>query len=132
MRVGMRLAEQMSDEQLDEFERFIDGDKEYARTYLNAHFPNWEQLPDYIAQVNTAVSKGMPADAVLPEFTALKWLETNFPNYKDVVANELQKLKDEIKLQSPMILQATAAELGQGQPTPPPPPSDDQNYQQAA
>lgn len=31
---------------------------------------------------------------------AQKWLETNFPNYKDVVAAELNKLKDEIKVQS--------------------------------
>ena len=74
LRVGMRLAEQMSDSQLDEFEAFIDKNDEAG---------------------------------------ALKWLETNFPNYKDVVADELEKLKTEIKAQAPQIVQATMAELGQ-------------------
>ena len=58
MRVGMTLAQQMTDEQLDEFESFIDTNDEAG---------------------------------------ALKWLETNFPNYKQVVADELEKLKLEIK-----------------------------------
>jgi septum formation inhibitor MinC len=72
LRVGMRLAEQMSDEQLDEFEGFIDRNDEAG---------------------------------------ALHWLETNFPDYKKVVAEELEKLKNEIKAQAPAILEATRAEM---------------------
>src|SRR3954471_18014193 len=64
MRVGMKLAEQMSNEQLDEFESFIDRNDEAG---------------------------------------ALKWLETNFPNYKQVVADELEALKVEIKTAAPQI-----------------------------
>jgi hypothetical protein len=72
LRVGMRLAEQMSDGQLDEFEGFIDRNDEPG---------------------------------------ALHWLETNFPDYKKVVAEELEKLKSEIKAQAPAILDATNAEM---------------------
>jgi predicted RNA-binding Zn ribbon-like protein len=68
MRVGMKLAEQMTDPQLDEFEGFIDRNDEAG---------------------------------------ALKWLETNFPNYKQVVADELEKLKGEIKASAPQILAAS-------------------------
>jgi predicted RNA-binding Zn ribbon-like protein len=68
MRVGMKLAEQMSNEQLDEFESFINNNDEAG---------------------------------------ALKWLETNFPNYKQVVADELETLKAEIKSQAAQILAAT-------------------------
>lgn len=68
MRVGMKLAEQMSNEQLDEFERFIDKNDEAG---------------------------------------ALKWLETNFPGYKQVVADELEALKSEIKKTAPQILAAS-------------------------
>ena len=68
MRVGMKLAEKMTDEQLDEFEGFIDRNDEGG---------------------------------------ALKWLEGNFPNYKQVVAEELEKLKAEIKTQAPQIVAAT-------------------------
>lgn len=81
LRVGMRLAEQMSDAQLDEFESFIDRNDEAG---------------------------------------ALKWLETNFPNYKEVVSDELEKLKAEIKAQAPQIIQATLTAVnGQGQTAPP-------------
>lgn len=81
LRVGMKLAEQMTDAQLDEFETFIDRNDEAG---------------------------------------ALKWLETNFPNYKDVVADELEKLKAEIKEQAPQIVEATMAQLNQGAGQPPP------------
>ena len=65
MRVGMKLAEQMTDAQLDEFEGFINRSDEAG---------------------------------------ALNWLETNFPNYKQVVAEELEKLKTEIKQVAPQIV----------------------------
>jgi hypothetical protein len=81
LRVGMKLAEQMTDEQLDEFEGFIDRNDEAG---------------------------------------ALKWLETNFPHYKEVVADELEKLKSEVKQQAPAIMQATVSEMDQ------PPSTDEQ------
>jgi len=84
LRVGMKLAEQMTDTQLDEFEGFIDRNDEAG---------------------------------------ALKWLETNFPDYKQVVADELDKLKAEIKQQAPQIMQATMSEMG-GSQTPPEPPAN--------
>lgn len=68
MRVGMRLADQMSNEQLDEFE-----------TYFNAQ----------------------------DDAGAFRWLETNFPNYKEIVADEFEKLKAEIAASSAQILAAT-------------------------
>lgn len=68
MRVGMKLAEQMTDAQLDEFEGFIDRNDEAG---------------------------------------ALTWLETNFPGYKQVVADELEKLKVEVKTSAPQIVAAS-------------------------
>ena len=65
MRVGMRLADQMTNEQLDEFERFF----------------------------NARDDAG-----------AFRWLETNFPNYKDIVAEEYAKLKQEVGQSAPQIL----------------------------
>lgn len=83
MRVGMKLAEQMTNEQLDEFESFIDRNDEAG---------------------------------------ALKWLETNFPDYKKVVAEELDKLKGEIKQAAPQIVAASQ----QQQPPATTPPADPQ------
>ena len=70
LRVGMKLAEQMSDAQLAEFDGFIDRKDDAG---------------------------------------ALKWLETNFPNYKQVVAEELERLKEEIKGSAEQILTAGGA-----------------------
>jgi len=87
MRVGMELAKQMTDAQLNEFEEFINRNDEAG---------------------------------------ALKWLETNFPNYKDVVAQEFEKLKAEIKQVAPQIVASSQqqAQMGQQQqPLPPAPPA---------
>lgn len=127
LRVGMRLAEQMSDQQLDEFEGFIDGNIDHAKNFLNTNLPGWEQNQDYVNQKNQASAQGVPEDKIIPEFAALKWLEKNFPDYKQVVGQELEKLKSEIKSQAPTIIQATMAEIQASQqpptagPSPPPP-----------
>lgn len=116
LRVGMRLAEQMSDQQLDEFEGFIDGNLDHARNFLNTNVPGWEQSPDFLDQKTQAAAQSISEDKVMPEFAALKWLEKNFPDYKQVVGQELEKLKNEIKAQAPAIVQATMAEIAPQQP----------------
>lgn len=68
MRVGMTLASNMSEAQLDEFEGLMNNNDEAG---------------------------------------ALKWLETNFPNYRQVVADELEKLKAEISASAPQIIAAS-------------------------
>lgn len=72
MRVGMRLADQMTNEQLDEFE-----------TYFEAK----------------------------DDAGAFKWLETNFPNYKEIVNEEFEKLKAEVGQSAPHILAASQQTL---------------------
>lgn len=71
MRVGMKLAERMTDAQLTEFEQFIDRNDEAG---------------------------------------ALQWLEANFPDYKDVVATEFDRLKKEISQVAPQILSGAPAD----------------------
>lgn len=72
MRVGMRLADQMSNEQLDEFERYFDAKDDAG---------------------------------------AFKWLEVNFPNYKDIVQEEFDKLKVEVGQSAPQILSASQQQM---------------------
>lgn len=64
-------------------------------------------------RVGTTLARQM-TDAQLDEFEsfinsndeagALHWLETNFPNYKDVVAQEFEALKHEVRSAAPQIL----------------------------
>lgn len=110
MRVGMELASGMSNEQLEEFEGFIGGDISKATNYLNSTNSNWQNDSAYLRSVENdqkrAAKENRPPNpnAVTSEFAALKWLENNFPNYKQVVSQELEKLKAEIKQAAPTIL----------------------------
>lgn len=86
LRVGTNLANQMTDQQLEEFEKFIDegGDANQAQ--------------------------------------ALQWLETNLPNYKQVVNDVFEALKVEIKQMAPQLVAASqqqpAAPAAPQQPAP--------------
>lgn len=86
MRVGMRLADQMTNEQLDEFEKYFEAKDDAG---------------------------------------AFHWLETNFPNYKDIVQDEFNKLKEEVRQSAPQILQASQAQAAAGAVTQTPPPAVD-------
>ena len=72
MRVGMRLADQMTNEQLDEFEQYFEAKDDAG---------------------------------------AFAWLESNFPNYKDIVQEEFDKLKSEIGQSAPHILSASQEQV---------------------
>lgn len=82
MRVGIRLADQMTNEQLDEFEKYFEAKDDAG---------------------------------------AFKWLETNFPNYKDIVQQEFDKLKAEVAQSAPQILAASQAAQQSMAPGPVPP-----------
>lgn len=82
MRVGVRLADQMTNEQLDEFERYFEAKDDAG---------------------------------------AFKWLETNFPNYKEIVQEEFDKLKSEVTQSAPQILSSSQ---GQSQTAPAGSPGD--------
>jgi hypothetical protein len=77
MRVGVRLADQMTNQQLDEFEQYFEAKDDAG---------------------------------------AFQWLETNFPNYKDIVQQEFDKLKAEITQTAPQILGASQAHTAQAPP----------------
>lgn len=86
MRVGMRLADQMTNEQLDEFERYFEAKDDAG---------------------------------------AFKWLETNFPNYKEIVQQEFDKLKSEVGKSAPQILAAASSSpTPTGAPAPMPMPTE--------
>lgn len=71
LRVGTVIAKQLTDEQLDEFEKLIDSEQQDK---------------------------------------ALAWLSANYPDYKQVVANQLKQLADELKASSPQILSQLEAD----------------------
>jgi hypothetical protein len=66
MRVGTRLAEELSDEQIDEFEQLT---------------PAEDDAPDVVEQKQAQMTE---------------WLKANHPNHEAVIAEELDTLKGEL------------------------------------
>ena len=68
-------------------------------------------MPDYASRQDfVQLQQSAPADvselAVLCEYGSLKWLELNRPDYRDVVAAELETIKAEIRQNASTILGA--------------------------
>lgn len=94
-RVGIKLSDGLSDEQLEEFEKIIDRDDATVAAWLATHTPSYQT--DAIFLRMQEVTK-LPANdpGLKAEFASTKWLEVNRPDYRAVVASVLDDLKREI------------------------------------
>jgi hypothetical protein len=93
-RVGTKLSEGLSDEQLDEFESFIDRDQEKVDAWLAANVPNYPEDQVW-QQLKSGAPEGVEEIVVKSEYASLKWLGINRPDYRDVVAQVMGELKNE-------------------------------------
>ncbi len=95
LRVGTRLSDGLSDEQLEQFEKVIDRDMPTIDAWIQQFVPNYTE--DQVFQ-RMQQSTGLAADDqnLKAEFVATKWLEVNRPDYRQVVAQVLDELKQEI------------------------------------
>jgi hypothetical protein len=106
LRVGTKLSEGLSEEQLAQFEAFVDQDEQKVMDWFSRYLPNYQEAADFQSlkasaeQANVGLDENEPewisTIKLLSEYGSLKWLEMNRPDYKQVVASELEKLKAEI------------------------------------
>lgn len=108
LRVGTKLSEGMTDDQLAQFEAFVDQDEQKVVSWFERYLPNYDQAEDFQSLKSAAPADISPI-VLLSEYGSLKWLELNRPDYKQVVATELDSLKTEI-------LENKDSLLGSGQP----------------
>lgn len=95
LRVGTRLSDGLSDAQLEEFESFIDRDEEKVNAWIAQHVPSYGEDKTY-QSLKASAPEDVSPTALLAEYSSLKWLEINRPDYKDVVARTMNELKQEI------------------------------------
>ena len=95
LRVGTQLSDGMSDAQLEEFEAIIDKKEDVITGWLTANAPEYHNDPAF-QRLQQATSLDVNDPNLRDEFVATKWLEVNRPDYRDVVANVLEGLKQEI------------------------------------
>jgi hypothetical protein len=95
LRVGTKLSDGMSDSQLEEFEAIIDRKDDIVTTWLNKYVPNYHNEADFIKLQQTA-QLDVNDPALRSEYAATKWLEVNRSDYRSVVLQVLDELKQEV------------------------------------
>lgn len=95
LRVGTRLSDGLSDAQLEEFESFIDRDTEKVNAWITANVPNYFEDTVY-QQLKSGAPADVPETVVMAEYASLKWLGLNRPDYRQVVAEVMEELRQEV------------------------------------
>ena len=94
-RVGVRLSDGMTDDQLKEFEAIIDRREEAVNQWVLNYAPAY-QTDELFMRMQQA-SGFEPTDfRLVAEYASTKWLEINRPDYREVVSSTLGELKQEI------------------------------------
>ncbi len=116
-RVGTRLADGLSEAQLQEFEAFASQDEARTYAWLNANIPSYAEQDDYKQLASTA-PEGISPLAIAAEYASVRWLEINSPNYRQVVAEELTRLREEIVASRDQISASASSVENPQEPTP--------------
>ncbi len=95
LRVGTKLSDGLTDEQLEQFEKVIDRDQATIDSWLQQYAPNY-QTDEIFLRMQKATNLDVNDPVLKAEYVATKWLEVNRPDYRQVVAQVLDELKREI------------------------------------
>jgi hypothetical protein len=95
VRVGERMSAGMTDIQIEEFEKIIDGDDRAIGAIL-AGVGDYRRDEEYKKLMDASgLADGGPE--LLGEYASLVWLKKNCPQYADIVRQVIAELKEEIK-----------------------------------
>jgi len=111
LRVGTKLSEGLTESQMAEFEAFVDQKEDKVLAWFEDNMPDYAEKQDFVQLQASAAKAAQDSGkeisqlAILSEYGSLKWLEINRPDYKQVVAKELEILKSEVTKSAPSILE---------------------------
>ena len=102
VRIGEKMSEGLSDDQLDEFERIIDNDEETVQKWL-ADLGDYKEDETYKKLVENA-EDDVDSPQFLADFVTAKWLDKNCPQYQNIIQESIESLEAEISSQKEEIL----------------------------
>lgn len=106
MRVGERMTEGITVDQLREFEGIMEGDEEIltrALKKIGKSYQEDEMMQRLLKQQDLTEPNG----EVLSKYLSVKWVQENRPDYKEIVKEVTEELKGEIVASREKILLAT-------------------------
>ena len=105
MRVGEKMSEGMTGEQMAEFEGIMKNDQETIRRLIMEMRQDFREDAIYQKLLEKhGVEQGNWE--ILGEYLSVKWIQKNRPNYREVVAEAMETLKIEVRESAPQILAA--------------------------
>ena len=102
VRIGEKMSEGLSDEQLDEFERIIDNDQETVQKWL-ADLGDYKNDETYKKLLDGSEDEE-DSPQFLADYVTAKWLDQNCPQYQDIIKESIESLQAEISSQKEEIL----------------------------
>ena len=102
VRIGEKMSEGLSDDQLDEFERIIDNDEATVQKWL-ADLGDYKEDETYKKLLEGSEDEA-DSPQFLADFVTAKWLDQNCPQYQDIIKEAIEGLQAEISSQKEEIL----------------------------
>lgn len=94
-RVGRELARGMSQQQINEFKLLNQGDGAFVARWLTQFDPTYSSSDMFVSmQESTGLDQSDPR--LLLQYASAKWLMLNRPDYAQVVADNMQAIRQEI------------------------------------
>lgn len=101
IRVGEKMSNGLSDAQIEEFEKIIEGDQESVAKIL-AEYGDYKNDEIY----KRMLDNGAAPDHVDVDYASAMWLSKNCPNYQEIIQSTQKELAEEIKANKDAILTA--------------------------
>lgn len=102
LRVGAKLSEGLSNEQVDEYVKLIDGVAESVEAFLK-QIPDYQNHSDYL-KVQEQMQLPTDHPELNKEFAPQAWLSIHRPNFREIVNTVFTDLAAEVKSSSQKIL----------------------------
>ena len=95
LRVGDALSKDMTPEQVVEFKKIADKDSSFIINWLSAFVPMYHS-DTLFEKMQKNTGYDVADTRLLSEYAATKWLELNRPDYAQIVADVVSKIRQEI------------------------------------
>jgi hypothetical protein len=99
VRIGEKMSEGMTEDQIVEFEKIIDNDKQTVDGLLAGY---GDYKSDEIYQ--RLLQNGADENEIVNDYVTAKWLNANCPQYTQIIEDTLADLKNEISANKDAIL----------------------------
>ncbi len=109
LRVGTKMGEGLSDEQITEFEGIMHNDQQVIRKVVSELSIDFRTDTIYRKLLNHyGVTEG--TWEIIGEYLSIKWIQKNRPDYRSIVEQVANDLVSEIRKNAPAILKAQTAQ----------------------